>query len=264
TVESPEKWKSQPNPKATGLCAQSLMSKTSPIGSGDEGIVWPCLTISAGSCTTSTPDSQCCSRKTLLPSGNPSGSRDLSAQLLSHFIDQPVQIFVGLPSDVNLVDGMQHRGVMLAAKLATDLRQGSFGEMLGQVHGDLPGIDNGARVVLGLDLDQAQSELLSHCLLDRLDRDLAGLGVDKILQHLLGVGQRDLGADQRRMRYQADERAFQFANVGADIGRDIERHVGGQDYLFLLRLLLQNRNLGFKVGRLDVGDQSPLEAAAQP
>jgi len=55
TVESPEKWKSQPNPQATGLCAQSLMSKTSPIGSGDEGIVWPCLTISAGSCTTSTP-----------------------------------------------------------------------------------------------------------------------------------------------------------------------------------------------------------------
>ncbi len=33
---------------------------------------------------------------------------------------------------------------------------------------------------------------------------------------------------------------------------------------FLLRLLLQNGDLGFEVGRLDVGDQSPLEAAAQP
>src|SRR6185312_651034 len=141
---------------------------------------------------------------------------------------------------------------------------GSFGEMLGQVHRDLPRIDDGARVVLGLDLHQAQSKLLGDGFLYRLNRHLAGLGVDEILEHLLGVGQGDLGANQRRVRYQADERAFQFTNVGADIGRDIERNIGGQDDFFLLRLLLQNCYLGFEIGRLDVGNQSPLEAAAQP
>ena len=38
--------------------------------------------------------------------------------------------------------------------------------------------------------------------------------------------------------------------------------VGKRD-LFLLRLLLQDGNFSLQVGRLDVGDQSPLEAAAQ-
>ena len=44
----------------------------------------------------------------------------------------------------------------------------------------------------------------------------------------------------------------------------IQRHVGRQRYFFLLRFLLQNRDLGLQIGRLNVGDQSPLEAAAQP
>ncbi len=37
----------------------------------------------------------------------------------------------------------------------------------------------------------------------------------------------------------------------------------GQHDLIALRLLLQNRNLGFQIGRLNVGDQSPLKARAE-
>ena len=80
-------------------------------------------TIVTVSYTPSTADSQRRSRKTLLLSGNTVCSRDSSAQLLGHFIDQPVQILVGLAGDIDLVDRMQHGGVMLAAKLASDLRQ---------------------------------------------------------------------------------------------------------------------------------------------
>ncbi len=39
--------------------------------------------------------------------------------------------------------------------------------------------------------------------------------------------------------------------------------MGSRDF-FLLRLFLQDRDLGFEIGRLNIGDQSPLEAAAQP
>jgi hypothetical protein len=39
------------------------------------------------------------------------------------FIQQSIQIFVGLPLLVDLGDRMHHRGVVLAAELAADLRQ---------------------------------------------------------------------------------------------------------------------------------------------
>ena len=100
-------------------------------------------------------------------------------------------------------------------------RQRSLGEMLGQIHRDLPGIDNGARIVLGFDFDQAQPELLRHRLLNRLNRDFAGLRVDEILEHLLGVGQRDLGADQRRVCHQADKRALEFATAASCLKHSI-------------------------------------------
>src|SRR4029077_19504042 len=159
------------------------MFKTRPAFGGDEGIVWPYPTIPPGSCTLSTPDSQHWPRKTRLLSGNLRRSRLSSAQLLRHLIDQPVQIFIGLPGHIDLLDRMQHGSVMLPAELASDLRPRGFSQMLGQVHGDLPGIDDGARIVLGFDLHQAQSELLGHRLLNRLYRDLPGLRVDEILEH---------------------------------------------------------------------------------
>ena len=119
----------------------------------------------------------------------------------------------------DLVHGMQDRRVVLAAELASNFRQRRFGEMLGQVHGNLPRIDDGTRIILGLDLDQAQAELLSYRLLNGLDRYLARLRVDEILQHLLRVGKRDFRSNQRGVRHQANQRAFQFADVGTNVLR---------------------------------------------
>ena len=96
----------------------------------------------------------------------------------------------------DLLHRMQDRGVVLAAKLASDLRQGRFREMLGQVHGNLPGIDDGARIILCLDFDQPQSELLGNGLLNRFDRDFPRLLINEILEDLLGVRKCDLGANE--------------------------------------------------------------------
>ena len=48
------------------------------------------------------------------------------------------------------------------------------------------------------------------------------------------------------------------------LSRDVNRHVVGQRHRFGLRLLLQNRDLRLEIGRLNVGDQSPLETRSQP
>ena len=42
-----------------------------------------------------------------------------------------------------------------------------------------------------------------------------------------------------------------------------KRHIRRQNHLFGLRLLLQNRDLRLQIRRLNVGDQSPLEARTQ-
>ena len=80
--------------------------------------------------------------------------------------------------------------------------------MLGQVHGNLPRVNDGTRVVLGLDLHQPQPELLGHHFLDGFDGDLPGLGINEIFEYLLSIGEGNLGADQRRMRHQADQCTF--------------------------------------------------------
>src|SRR2546429_6990366 len=50
-----------------------------------------------------------------------------------------------------------------------------------------------------------------------------------------------------------------FRSVGLDGARDVFRHVVGQAEALVLRLLLQNGDLCFEVGRLDVRNQSPLD-----
>src|SRR6185437_8516788 len=202
-------------------------------------------------------------RKTEPRGGKEGRSRDSSAQSLRQFIEQPVQILVALAALINLLDGVQHRGVVLAAKLASYLGQRGLGKLLGQVHGDLPWVNDGAGVVLGLDFHQLEAELLGHRLLNGFDGDLAGLRINKVFEHLLGIGQGDLGADEGRVGNQANERAFQLAHVGANVGGDVESDVGGKSDPLLLRLFLQDGYLGLQIGRLDIGNQAPLEAAAQ-
>jgi len=136
----------------------------------------------------------------------------LVAQRLGQLIERTIQILVELPLLINFIDGVEDGRVVLASELAADFGQRSFRQMLGQVHGDLPRKNDLARVVLGLDLRQTKPELLRHRLLDALDRDLARLLVDEVLEHLLGSDQVDDHAGERGISQQPDERAFQFAN----------------------------------------------------
>ena len=107
------------------------------------------------------------------------------------------------------------------------------------------------------------AELLGDGALNGLDGDLAHLHVDELLEALLRGGQRDLHAVQLAPGDEPHQRAFKLAHVGAHVRGDEERDIGGQVHLLALRLLLQDGDLGFEIGRLNVGDQAPLEARAQ-
>ena len=84
------------------------------------------------------------------------------------------------------------------------------------------------------------------------------------LQHFLRERQRNFLAGQRRIRDQANQRSFELADVRLDLAGDVHRDVVGQRHRFGFGLLLQNRDLRLEIRRLDVGDQSPLEARPQP
>ena len=108
-------------------------------------------------------------------------------------------------------------------------------------------------------------EALDDRLLDLLDGDLGHLALwEDVLQHLLREldGHRPPG--QRREGDNARERAFELADVRGDAAGDEgeDLRVGDVDRV-RLHLLAQDGDARLQVGRLDVGDQPPLEAAAQ-
>jgi hypothetical protein len=54
----------------------------------------------------------------------------------------------------------------------------------------------------------------AHALLNLFDGDFFLLRVDQILEHLLRSGKVNVRAGERSVSHQADERAFQLADVG--------------------------------------------------
>ena len=72
-------------------------------------------------------------------------------------------------------------------------------------------------------------------------------------------------AGERREREDARERTLELADVRRDLARDDGQHLLVVDAdPVVLHLAAQDRDARLEVGRLDVGDQPPLEARAQP
>ena len=82
-----------------------------------------------------------------------------------------------------------------------------------------------------------------------------------LLGDLLG----ELGPVQARVGRDPDERALELTDVVADVRGDEREHFGRDAPEVLgFGLLAEDGEAGLELGRLDVGDQAPLEAGAQP
>ena len=160
---------------------------------------------------------------------------------------------------------MHHRGVVLAAEFLTDLGQREVGELSAQVHGDLSCRHQGLSARGPFEIVGCDPEIVRG-LVD--DRQSADLGVrpngDQVTQDHLGQVQVDFLAVEGREGGDPDQGTFQFADVGLNAGRDELQDLRRNQQLLGDGLALQDRLAGLQVGRLHVGDQAPLETAAQP
>ena len=84
------------------------------------------------------------------------------------------------------------------------------------------------------------------------------------LQDDLGEGQVDRLTVEVREGGHPDQRTLELADVGSDLARDVLQHVVGRRQPLARGLLAQDRDPGLEVGRLDVGDQAPLEPGPHP
>src|SRR5882724_937279 len=85
--------------------------------------------------------------------------------------DGAVQLFVGAAHFFDLMDGVQHGGVVFTTELAADFGERSGGELLDDVHGHLPRESDGASVAADFEILLAQIEVLADALLDEVDGD---------------------------------------------------------------------------------------------
>ncbi len=95
-----------------------------------------------------------------------------------------VQVFIRPAQLFDLIDGVQHCGVVLATELAADLGERRGGELLDDVHGYLAWKSNRACVATDLEVLLPQIKMLAHTLLDQVDGDAFFLRGDDVAQHL--------------------------------------------------------------------------------
>src|ERR1700730_7993557 len=159
---------------------------------------------------------------------------------------------------------MQHGRVMLASKLLANFRQRSRSELLHKKHGHLARKGDDLRVTTDLQILRAEAEMLTDALLDLVDGYLFFLRLDDVLKHLLRGTQVYLDTGERRVGHESDQSALQLAYIGLDGPSDVLGDVVGNMHALVLRFFLKNGDLCLKIGWLDIGDEAPFEARAQP
>ena len=130
----------------------------------------------------------------------------LTLQLLLEVLEVLAEVLIGFAQVVDRTAGVEHRSVVLATAVQTDVGQRTLGHLLGEVHRNLTRLNDLALARLGLEQLDGQVEVIAHHLLDVVDADFAGRVLDKLVDHLLGQIERDGLAVQAALRDQADER----------------------------------------------------------
>ena len=164
----------------------------------------------------------------------------------------------------DLAHGVQYRGVVAATEQITDFRQAFLGQLLGQVHGDLARQGDIGGPAFRIHVGHLDLVEVRHGLLDVLDRDLTVGHRQQVLQRFLAdIHREHVAAVEAGIRQHLAQRAFQFADVAAQMLGDEERHFLGHGHALGLGLAQQDRHPHFQLGRLDRHRQAGIEARDQ-
>ena len=153
--------------------------------------------------------------------------------------------------------------MVLSPEVSPDFREGSIGHLPGQVHGDLPGMDEGFAPPPGLQLGDLHVKACGDGFLNVVHRDDLLLITDQIPQHVLRHLHGQGLSRERRISADSHQGAFQLPNVAFQVlGQKLDDLLGEWDVL-ILRLLAQDGDSGLDVGQLEVRDEAPPEAGLQ-
>ena len=165
---------------------------------------------------------------------------------------------------VDLVAGAHGRRMVVAVKQVGNALVGQAEHAVTQIHRDLPRHDHLAVAPLGIHALDRNGIKLRHGLLDELRRDLALFHLGEQILERVG---RDLevqrAAAQARIGHHARQTALELTNVALHMIRDEREHRIVNVDIVLPRAVAQDRDARFDVRRLNIGNQSPLEARAE-
>ena len=161
-----------------------------------------------------------------------------------------------LQEGVDLVDGVKHGGVVLAAEAPPDVRVGVAGQLAGEVHGHLARERHGLGARLGAEVLDLDVEDLGDAAEDVVDRDEVLLGAPDVGEDLLGEVERERAPGQVAEGADAHEGALELPDVRLHAVADEVGDVVREGDAIELGLLLQDRDARLELRRLDVGDEA--------
>jgi len=187
----------------------------------------------------------------------------VDGQLLFQVFQVLAEVLVGFAEVVHRATSVEHRRVVLSAAVQSDVGERRLGHLLGEVHGNLSGLNDFALSGLALEELDGQVEVVAHHLLDVVDADLAGGVLDKLVDHVLGQIQGDRFAVQACLRHERNQRAFELTHVGRDAVGEVLDDLTRQLDAVGVHLLFQDGHARFQRGNLEVGAEPPLKAGQQ-
>lgn len=187
----------------------------------------------------------------------------LRQNLLFDLLDLAAEGLVGLKEVRNGLARVEHRGVVAPSDGGADGRERGFGVLLGQVHGDLPGLGDLARALRGVEACEVEVQVVAHHLDDVVDGDLLLVELDVDLQNLLRQRRGDLAPEERGVGHKRRDGTLDLTHVGRDVvgqvGDDLVGDLGSE----FAGLGADDLDLRLVVRRVELRRESPLEAGEQ-
>ncbi len=163
-------------------------------------------------------------------------------------LEMRAHLGVGRAEVLDLADRAHHRRVIAVAEGATELGEAALEALLAEIHRDVTRERDALVAILREEVARPELEVVADDALDVVDAGFVRARARRGRELLPGEVEVDHAPEERRLRREADERAFELANVRADRLREVEDHLVRELDLLHLRLLAKDRDARLELG----------------